>query len=232
MHYFRSIYENFGIVVLSIILIWLTCGCVTIHQGYIYNFSEKQLAVSCGKDLSISHEKIKSVTCAFENTGDSWLEVKVGSFYPNAGQGSESLTVLSPDRVQSFVTAYSFQRKMSEHNTNLVLAGLVIGSAIGSGSSKGIVSTGSSAALVGAVAAGAAIEAANSHYQAMDLRYTYGDGHILGSSFELPPKSFLRKTALIEDANDIWPASIELCIELPEKSCQVLPFWSPRDHQR
>jgi len=219
----------------SLLLVFLNSACVSTHYGHEYGFAENQLVISCSKDHSISHAQIKSISCAFENTGSSWLDVKVSKFQPHPHDGVKALVVLPPERIESFITAYKFQVAKTEHNTGLLLAGLVLGSAVASNSGNPGVSA---ATLGGAVALGSYVGARDAYNEGNVPILKYGAAHILGPSFELPPKSFVRKKLLIESfaPNPMfaWPKTIELCLVGSaaggsEQDCRDMKFWNVRD---
>lgn len=229
--------QNVSIFILGALLVFLTFGCVSTHYGHEYEFAQDQLKVSCTKDYSIIHSQIKGINCAFENTGSSWVEVKVSKFVPRPAEGGRELVVLSPARIESFLTAYKFEAAKQEHNTGLMLAGLVIGSAVASGSGN----TGVSAAALGTAVTVAAYKGASDSFsEGNGLSLDYGNNHVLGPAFEIPPKAFLRRTVLIDIGNapekDAWPQIIELCLNdaggsetVPE--CREMKFWTP-EHAR
>lgn len=230
----RFVTQNFSIFVLAALLVALTFGCVSTHYGHEYEFDGSPLTVSCSKDYSISHPSIKSVSCVFENTGNSWVEAKVSRFVPHPHQGAGELTVLSPQRLNTFLSAYRFQAAKDQHNTGLLLAGLVIGSAVASGSGNGGVGA---AALGGAVAVSAATGLRDSFNEGNGAQFQFGSNHVLGPEFEVPPKSFVRKSILLQTQAEspafAWPETLDLCLagdkEGAGEECRTMKFWNPRN---
>ena len=117
----------------------------------------------------------------------------------------------------------------------LILAGLVLTSAVVSRSASPSVAatTVGSAFVLGSISEIRDIEADGN---ATSLNF--GENHILGPTFEIPPKSFVRKTILLEssiaNAQFAWPKNVELCLsktaaELKEQDCRVMKFWNVRD---
>jgi hypothetical protein len=229
----RFVTQNASIFVLAALLIALTFGCVSTHYGHEYEFAGAPLTVSCSKDYSISHPTIKSVSCVFENTGNSWIEAKVDSFVPHPHRGAGDIAVLNPQRIDSFLSAYRFQAAKDGHNTGLLLAGLVIGSAVASGSGNSGVGA---AALGGAVAVSAATGLRDSFNDGNGAQFQFGDNHVLGPAFEVPPKSFVRRSILLQTEAEspafAWPETIDLCLAADKdgtgKECKAMKFWNPR----
>ena len=217
----------------------LTTGCVSTHYGHEYRFLDEQLTVSCAKDHGIDHDLVKGISCAFENTGDTWRTVKVHSFTPLAAKGAEPAEVLSPDKVEHFLAAYRFEAEKYKHNMDMIMLGLVVAGVV-------VGSSGHDApgmAMMAAGAAGGGITAAkDAHLVGHGINYTYGNTHLLGPDFVVPPKSFVRKIVLIEPPSNgrksVWSEAIDLCMDEArlikdgEPSCQQMKFWNPRDGHR
>lgn len=221
--------QNFGILVLGALLLVLTTGCVTTHSGKEYEVAKSSLVVSCDRDHSISHAIIKSVTCTFENTGATWLMVETESIALKAQYSLVEHRVLSPNRINSFLTAYRFETEKSQHNTGLLLAGLVVGSAALSAGGH----DGAAAVALGSVVLSSAYTGGNeAYYNGQGLNFRYGDLHVLGPAFELPPKSFLRKRILMESSASheraAWPDELRLCLVQPARECADMKFFAPR----
>ncbi len=207
-----------------------SAGCVTTHVGNTYSFAQSQIVVSCANDSNIRHDYIKSITCTIENTGDTWANVKISEFN-NKPRADDSLyKALIPNRIQSFLTAYNFEVKKNNHNANMIFSGLIIGSAIVASTSD----INTSQALLGAGVAGAMSTGTMREMQkGMALEYGYGEEHLLGPLFELPPTSFVRKTILLEPAESGRksgaPKLFEVCFEQPISECKIISLLSERE---
>lgn len=205
-------------------------GCVTTHVGNTYSFAQTQIVVSCANDSNIRHDHIKSITCTIENTGDTWANVKISEFNNKPRTNDLQYQALTPNRIQSFLTAYNFEVKKNNHNANMIFSGLVIGSAIIASAND----INTSQALMGAGIAGAmSTTTMRERQNGMALEYGYGEEHLLGPLFELPPTSFVRKTILLEPAESgkksSAPKLFEVCFEQPTSECQIISLLSERE---
>ena len=216
----------------SAFAVFLNPACVTTHVGNEYKFAEQKLIVSCGNDSRIHHDYVKSITCTIQNTGDTWVTTRFSEFRSLTTAEQSSYEILSPAKIKSFTAAYNFEESKERFNTQMILAGLIIGSAvIASAGDYNASSTLLSAGLAGAVSG----EFIEEQEKAMGIQYEFGDQHLLGPAFELPPDSFVRKTILIGARNSkpgAWPDEIELCLAEPVAECRVLSFLSNRERVR
>jgi len=214
------------------ILFTILIGCVTTHYGHKYISNNGLLTYSCAKDRSVNHPFIKSISCAIENTSQSWVNVQVESFSPQTTAPNKKFVVLKPEQIKNFMAAHQFELHKNDYNSNFILAGLVIGGAIASGSANSNIGTAGLATAAGAVVTGATLETIKEYRSALGNKYQFGQHHLLGATFELPPASFVRKTILIEASGDsaspAWPSTIEICFSQPEEQCSEINFWSPR----
>lgn len=228
----RFFIQNLSIFVLAGLLIVLTVGCVTTHTGREYQYGDSSLVVSCEKDTSVSHEHIKSLSCVFENTGSNWIEVQTTEFAPTAS--ADEFVVLTPARIESFLTAYRFEHEKNRHNFDMALAGLVIGGAV--------LAAKSPEAGLGTIAVATSVGALSEINDSVDHASggaRFGAQHILGSKFEVPPKSFVRRSALIESKSGAFPRSATLCLQSAAETlrpdalavCQVHSFLEPRQRR-
>jgi hypothetical protein len=211
----------------------LTTSCVTTHYGHEYQLNSGQLVYSCTKDDSINHPYIKSISCAIENTGSTWTSVRIGSFAAKSIDNKNNLTVLSAERIQNFLAAHRFEIEKNRYNSDMILTGLVMTSAIASVSGNSSIHNAGLATGLGTITAGAIMEAKDVYNNAQGNSYEFAQHHLLGPEFEIPPASFVRKTILIQSDNDsefkAWPNTVELCFTRPENQCTTMEFWNPRD---
>jgi hypothetical protein len=211
----------------------LMTSCVTTHHGQEYRLNNGKLVYSCTRDESINNPYIKSISCAIENTGATWMSVKIGSFAANSIDSRNNLTVLSAERIQNFLAAQQFETDKNSYNTNLILTGLVVTSAFASVSGNSSIQNPGLFTGLGTVATGAIMEANESYNNAQGNLYEFAQHHLLGPEFEVPPASFVRKTILIQSdlASDFkaWPKNVELCFIKPESQCTTMEFRNLRD---
>jgi hypothetical protein len=215
------------------IAVILSTSCVTTHYGDEYSSNDGQLVFSCAKDDSIDHPYIKSISCAIENTGATWKTVKIDSFTAKSIDDKNNLTLLSAERIQSFLAANRFESEKNRYNTDMILTGLVVTSAIASVSGDSSIHNAGLITGLGTITAGAIIEAKDDYNNALGNRYEFAQHHLLGPEFEVPPASFVRKTILIQSVGDsdfkAWPKTVELCFSKPESQCTTMNFWNPRN---
>jgi hypothetical protein len=230
MTFQKKIYGKAGFILALVGPIITSISCVTTHVGKTYSFAQAQIVVSCANDSNIRHDYIKSITCTIENTGDTWAHVKISEFNNKPQTHDSQYQALTPNRIQSFLTAYNFEVKKNNHNANMIFSGLVIGSAIVASTND----VNTSQALLGAGIAGAMSTGTIREMQkGMALEYGYGEDHLLGPMFELPPTSFVRKTILLDPTEPGKkmgaPTLFEVCFAQPTSECQLISLLSERE---
>jgi hypothetical protein len=193
-------------------------GCTTTHLGPPETLSDEPLDVSCAQNPNVDAEGFVLVTCTFENTSSTWLDVGVASATLDGAKLS------SPADTRAFAEAEATRQTQSRYDTDFALAGLLVGGLVlattthGSASDIGLaVASGASSAVAG--------RAIRDGYR--DAQYGalgYGADHLLSESFRVPPHAFLRRSALFELAAG-RPApgtDLRLCFEEPSDACLPL----------
>ncbi|MCX6116534.1 MAG: hypothetical protein NT027_03260 [Proteobacteria bacterium] len=193
-------------------------SCVTVHHGIENNFDD--LLVSCSSPEVLTG-RFFAVSCSFENSSDKWLSFKSTKLIPSQGHDS---TFLDADHTQDFLSAYSFEVQKDRANTSLTAGGLILASLIVAGSTQdSTISDAAGATAIGISAATIGHEEYN-HIRRVN-RPVFGNSHILGPTTRIPPKLFVRKTAIFEgDPSHKGLSSIELCLEIDSNICKRIPL--------
>ena len=192
-----------------------TFGCITTHHGYPTSSTDKGLLVSCGLDSHLSYKHYQMLNCTFENAEPSWKVVEVASVEIHSQE--TSLKVSAPMEIKDYLAAYRFERRKSDYNTNLVLAGLVVAGAVASRSTSSYVRA---AGHVSALGAGSTLIGGGLYKAHAAAQYSYGDEHILGGEFRIPAKMFVRKNILVERFSTGHDATqAKVCLARPSSEC-------------
>lgn len=208
------------------LLVFTLVGCVTTHSGPVHELKDSRLNVSCAPNPAVDSDRFKLITCAFENVGDDWTNVSVDSVKVADAK------VSTPEETVAFAEAWSNQAKQDRYNTDLALAGAMVGGlvlAIAGGSSQ------VSGAGLG-IASGAALTSAGrdvrDEYREAQYGRSYGADHMMGGAMRIPPEGFVRRSVLLEQkkGQTTLGRTIDLCLKQSTTSCITVDF--PQTAQR
>lgn len=221
-------------------LLGLTVGCVTTHYGEGVKSPGQDFTVSCSDNYEIDHGQFSGVVCTFENTTKEWqtFELReVKALMP----GGAVAHVATPSEINDFLAAYRFEQEKNGRNTDVLLAGLVlggVGAMIAGGDSP--VGTAGAVTAVGAGAYSGARDFTKDHRQTQYGKVRqgaaeaegpgYGPEHMLGGAFRVPSELFVRKHLLAEyKGSEAKIESLELCFAKPRAECMQVPlYWGTK----
>lgn len=211
--------------VFTISLAFFTSSCVTTHYRTPEVADEGKMKVSCSDPERLT-DQFLAINCTFENTSQDWFDLESSDVSIAKEKRIQPITA---DQTRSFLKSYEFQKKQNETNTNLLLSSLVVVGAVAT------LSGNSSVSGVGAGVAGGALATAiarDARKAIRDAQYPeYGEDHILGAKVNLPPKLYVRRSAIFQVKNpDEAVNEIEICFKAPKVECLVVK--SPSSYNR
>lgn len=207
-------------------------GCATMHYGDETHSADRKFAMSCDIDRSIAHKRFAALVCSLENKSTEWQIFEVTSLKVFAADKTP-LHVSEPSEIEDFYTAYRFEHQTNAHNTDMVIAGLLVGGMAAMTSSDSAVGSSGAASVVGASVFSTGRSMSERHN---DIQYgthaasysntLFGPGHLLTPQTRIPSDLFVRKRVLVESASvNESPASLQVCFAKPSTECLVVPVY-------
>ncbi len=231
---------------LLLFLLLGSAGCAEIASGphgtsvdalgrpYLEAAKAAPLKVSAGEIISMSSQYFGEIEFTFENPSGKWIRVEQVALDFGSEQNNQAVYFPWGTQLKSWADATSQRNAIKNANDATALAVLGLGGALVSASAprgaRGLRALGGMASLVAVTTMLAANVEAEAG--AADGEPHFGEGHLFGGPFDVPPGLFVKRWLVINTPDQ--PAlkcltSVTMTYALADKASHrvVLPFRSP-----
>ena len=203
----------------------LTTSCATSHYG-AGKQSANNMTVSCKDDSLPGAVSFRAVYCSLENTSDNWVTVTVSDL--SLVSEAKDIKLSTAEETVDFQTAYAYGQANSDWNTNVALSLVLLGGTVLAGAANNDTIAGLGAgAAIGAAAYGAVRDVSQAYGKVQ-----YPSTHLLSGPIRIPPKMFVRRYALVQQAaqSKSLIKAVRICtrtVDRPEQAAACDEFVNP-----
>lgn len=176
----------------AFVLLFILGGCATTMPGDSIKTNSKHISAAVEEQTVFSDQRIQMYQFSMKNESNEWMEFDLPVI-----SGSEGVSVLTGQRIDSWIEACILEKKVSDHNTAILVGSLAVaGLAFSNSSHQQTAGVGAAIAL-GSISAIAARDFLDSK-KAAEFQNQFPEKHIF-RPIVIPPGKVIQRWILVEN---------------------------------